>query len=69
MRPRKHQVEKTEWKVCIYPKPYEIMVEAVDRYTAKQNAITSLNLRKREIERIIANKIKITICIKKNNYL
>jgi len=43
------------FKVSIYPHPYEVMVEAVDRITAKQEAVRRLGIRERDILRIVAS--------------
>ena len=52
---RKNQIKKKIYKVLIYPKPYEYMVEAVDRITAKQEAVNRLGIRVNDIYRITAS--------------
>ena len=46
---------KKIFKVSIYPPPYEVMVEAVDRITAKQEAVRRLGILNRDILRITAS--------------
>lgn len=43
------------FKVSIYPEPYEVMVEAVDRITAKQEAVRRLGIKARDIYRLTAS--------------
>lgn len=43
------------FKVSIYPEPYEVMVEAVDRITAKQEAVRRLSIKSRDIYKITAS--------------
>ena len=51
---RKNQIKKKVYKVLIYPEPYELMIEAVDRITAKQEAIKKLGIRETDIFNIKA---------------
>ena len=52
---RKNQITKKVYKVLIYPHPYEVMVECVDKITAKQEAVRILGLRGRDIYRMTAH--------------
>ena len=54
MLSRKNQVKKKVFKVSIYPFPYELMVEAVDHITAKQEAINIIGIKIRDIYKITA---------------
>ena len=46
--------KKRMYKVSIYPEPYILAVEAIDKITAKQEAVNMLSIRVRDIYKIIA---------------
>lgn len=46
--------KKRMYKVSIYPQPYILAVEAIDKITAKQEAVNMISIRVRDIYKITA---------------
>jgi len=55
MLSRKNQVTKKVYKALIFPYPYEVMIEAVDKVTAKQEAVGRLEIKANDIYKITAS--------------